>query len=77
MADGIYIATRSFKTYVDGKRTMVRKGVTRVREGHELLRENPERFKPIDVHYDVEQATAAPAEKRKVTRKKTTVKDED
>jgi len=76
MADGIYIATNSFATHVDGKRVMVRKGVTRVREGHPLLKDNPDRFKPIDVQYDVEQATKAPGEKRPV-RKKTTAKAED
>lgn len=69
MADDVFIATRSFATVLDGKRVMVRKGVTRVRQGHQLLRENPERFKPLDVHYDVEQATKAPGERRKVTRK--------
>ena len=77
MADDIYIATNSFATHVDGKRVMVRKGVTRVREGHQLLKDNPDRFKPIDVHYDVEQTTAAPGERRKVTRKKTAQKADD
>ena len=66
MADDILIATRSFATYIDGKKVMVRKGVTRVRQGHQLARENPERFKPINVHYDIEQATKAPGEKRAV-----------
>ena len=42
-------------------------GVTRVREGHELLKQYPHLFDPVDdapVHYDVEAATQGPGEKR-------------
>lgn len=40
------------------------RGITRVRAVHPLARAVPDAFKPVDVHYDVEQATAAPGEKR-------------
>lgn len=40
---------------------------------HPYVTDNPEKF--VDV--EVETATAAPGEKRKVTRKKTTVKADD
>lgn len=38
----------------------------RVRAGHSLLREQGSFFEPVDttVQYDVEQATAAPGERR-------------
>lgn len=73
----IWVAKRSFATVVDGKKVMVKGGKTRVREGHQLLAENPDRFEPLTVHFDVEQTTAAPGERRQVTRKKTTVKQTD
>jgi hypothetical protein len=37
---------------------------TYVREGHWLLEKYPELFRPVRVQYDVEQATAAPGERR-------------
>ena len=62
----IYVATESGAVELDGTPVMVYKGMTRVRAGHRLLRQYPSMFEPIDllVHYDVEQATAAPGEKR-------------
>ena len=62
--DGIYVATHTFSTDYDGKTEFVHRGVTRVRAGHPLVRLNPQFFAPVDAHYDVEQATAAPGEKR-------------
>jgi hypothetical protein len=61
----IYVAKTSFHCEVDGERLFVTAG-ERVRNGHALLRAQPENFEPVDttVHYDVEQATAAPGEKR-------------
>lgn len=64
MAEDIYIATHSFTTYYEGRRVMIRRGRTRVRLGHPLIEMHPEYFKPIDVHYDVEMATAGPGERR-------------
>jgi hypothetical protein len=69
----IFVATDTFQTVIDGKRVIVRRGVTRVRKGHELLKGREHLFEPIGVHYDVEQATQAPGEKR-VYRKKTAVR---
>jgi hypothetical protein len=70
MAD-IYVATQSAMLVVDGKRHFIHKDRTRVREGHPLLTRNPGMFKILDVDYDVEpaveQATAAPGEKRSVS----------
>ena len=64
--DEILVAKDSFAAHVDGETLVVRKGVTRVRKGHPLLKGREELFEPIDrkVDYDVEQATAAPGEKR-------------
>ena len=59
----IYIATMSFASEV-GEATA---GVTRVREGHEMLRRYPDWFMPVDEQSalgDVESATAAPGEYR-------------
>lgn len=39
-------------------------GQTRVRASHPLARAVPDAFKPIDVHYDVEQAITPPGERR-------------
>ena len=61
----IYIAKRSFWCEVDGETVLVNKD-ERVRYGHPILRAHGEHFEPVDtrVHYDVEQATAAPGERR-------------
>lgn len=64
----VYVATDSAAFEYGGDMVVVHKGVTRVRAGHPILTQHPELFMPIDVHYDwparVEQATAAPGEKR-------------
>ena len=61
----IFIAKRTFWCTLDGEATLIHKD-ERVRAGHPLLRDQAEHFEPIDthVHYDVEQATAAPGELR-------------
>lgn len=74
MADGILVALDSAMIiYTDEngeqQRAYVHKGVTRVREGHPMLEGREELFGPIDVHYDVEQATRGPGERRAGRRK--------
>lgn len=63
-AGDIFVARDSFSTEIDGVPVSVQKGVTRVRAGHPLLEGREGLFEPITVHFDVEQATSAPGEKR-------------
>jgi hypothetical protein len=62
----IYIAKESGSCEIDGQPHIFVKGVTRVRAGHQLLKACPDYFEPADkeIHYDLEQATAGPGEKR-------------
>ena len=62
----IFVANESGSTEIDGQVYIFHKGITRVREGHELIKAYPGFFDEIDlrVDYDVEQATAGPGEKR-------------
>lgn len=61
----IYVAKNGFACEIDGEEVRVAQG-ERVRVGHPLLRSHAGFFEPVDaeIHYDVEQATAAPGEKR-------------
>jgi len=65
MTGKIYVAKDSGSAYVEGigDLTFV-KGVTRVREGHALLKGREYLFEEVNAHYEVEEATAAPGEKR-------------
>lgn len=60
----ILIAIDSGVVNVDGEMYPVTRGVTRVRAAHPLAKAAPGLFKPIEVHYDIEQATSAPGELR-------------
>jgi hypothetical protein len=62
----VYVATESFSCDLDGVPVNVTKGITRVREGHPLLRGREQLFTVDDqIDFDlVEAATAAPGEKR-------------
>jgi hypothetical protein len=61
----ILIATESGSgTLDDGTPVEFRKGITRVREGHPVAEKWPEFFKPIEVHYELEDATKDPGVKR-------------
>lgn len=63
----IFIARETFTTEINGLPETIIAGKTRVREGHPLLKRNPDYFERLDdstVHFDVEQATKAPGEKR-------------
>ncbi len=65
MAD-IYVANTNGWVHVGDEDVQLRRGITRVREGHPLLKQAPQFFDPIDVEYEVEQSTASPGEKRQV-----------
>jgi len=64
-----YIATTSGSASIDGKEYDFNMGITRVAADHPLVKACPLYFEPIDdgsraVVPDVEQATAAPGERR-------------
>lgn len=61
MAGKIYVAISSAVLDTeDGGRASITAGVTRVREGHPILRGRESMFKEIDVHFDIEDARSAP-----------------
>jgi hypothetical protein len=62
----VYVAIDSGSCEIKGENFSFTKGTTLVREGHALLKAVPDAFELVSdhVHYDVEQATAAPGEKR-------------
>ncbi len=66
MRDGkIFIANETFTAA--GHYTPFHKDITRVREGHPILKQYPDMFREAEAHYEwpeVEQATASPGEKR-------------
>lgn len=70
--DSVFIANTSGSCEVGGQTYPFVKGVTRVRGDHPLRAATPEYWDPVDdkLHYDVEQATAAPGEKRGQARRK-------
>lgn len=65
-SDAVFVATETFMCEIDGEQIVVQRGETRVRSGHKLLSKYRGYFQPAEmgVHFDVEQATAAPGEKR-------------
>lgn len=58
MAGSVFVAIESFGCEVDGNEFNVSKG-ERVREGHPVLRAQPQNFEPADRHVDYEWETAA------------------
>lgn len=60
----ILVAADSGVITVDGTEYQFTKDVTRIRSSHPAVKAAPHLFKKLEVHYDVEQATAAPGEKR-------------
>lgn len=68
MAEGkIYVAsTDGLCMLADGSTVMLKSGVTRVREGHPLLKGREGMFRELDVHYDLEDTRSAPEEKKPV-----------
>lgn len=75
----IFVATESAALYVGGERYLIHKGKTRVRSGHPLLKNNSRFFGPLDVDFDVEDATARPGQRRsgRRTAKKQSDSDKD
>jgi hypothetical protein len=67
----VYVARDSGHAEIKGVPYTFHKGITRVRDGHPLTKLDgfEHIFEPADehVHYDIEQATAAPDESRDVT----------
>lgn len=59
----IFVPKEPFTAQVDGT-DMAFTPQTLVREGHPILEKYPHLFEPVRVHYDVEQATSSPGEKR-------------
>jgi hypothetical protein len=62
----VFLAVQSGVAHVDGQDMIFVKDVTRVSAGHPLLTTHPHLFRPVEAHhlYGVEQATAAPGERR-------------
>ena len=56
----VLIATETFVTVLDGQEVTVHKDVTRVRAGHPLAEGHASSFKPLDVHYEWEDASSRP-----------------
>jgi len=65
----LFVARRSFVTHVDGHQVVVRAGHTHVTEDDPRYLANPQAFRLMDPEDPpVEQATAAPGEKRQTRR---------
>jgi len=60
----ILIAVESAVFRYEGADVVITKDQTRVRAGHPILKGREHLFRPIDAHYEIEQATAAPGERR-------------
>lgn len=60
----IYVARSSGVIKVDGQVYNYYGGTTRVRAGHPLLKAAPDKFKPLELDYEIEDASAAPGKKR-------------
>lgn len=63
----ILVANTNAAIVHDGQSVMLHRGRTHVRAGHPILAGREHMFEQLHVDYDVEQATAAPGEKRSVT----------
>lgn len=61
MAGKIYVARYTGLAQMeDGTQVYLQAGVTRVREGHPLLKGGESQFEELHVHYDVETARQVP-----------------
>lgn len=55
---------RAKETFITTDGDVIRAGITTVRAGHQLLKGREDLFELLEADYEVEQATAAPGEKR-------------
>lgn len=60
----LYTPKSPFTAEVDGYPYSFTPGRDLVREGHELLSRLPELFEPVQVRFDVEEASAEPGKRR-------------
>ncbi|MFJ2297383.1 hypothetical protein [Oerskovia paurometabola] len=62
----VYVATQNAVTDYDGERVIIRRGQTRVEEGHPLLTLHPTLFEPVEdgVRFRVETARTEPTTTR-------------
>ena len=60
----VLIAIDSGVVVYDGNTEQIFKGISRAHRGHPIVKAAPDLWKPIEVHYRVEQMTAAPGELR-------------
>jgi hypothetical protein len=58
------VAKESFATNWEGQDRSFVAGMTRVRDGHPILKGIEHLFEPVRAHYEIEQATDAPGERR-------------
>jgi hypothetical protein len=66
MAGKIFVAKESGVLEMpDGSVIVFTRGVTRVREGHDILKGRENMFEEIGVHYDIEDARSAPQDEPK------------
>jgi hypothetical protein len=68
--ENILVACETGVFTFEGERIYIHEGVTRVRAGHPILEGREHLFKPIDVHYDVEDTRARPASGARKSAKK-------
>ncbi len=69
MVQQMYVAIETFVAKVDGKEVTIAANRDLVAEGHELLKRYPDNFRKAEARFstpEVEQATAAPGERRGV-----------
>ena len=70
------VAKETGSVDIAGVNYAFQKGVTRVDESHPMVAATPpEYWEPLKVSFEVEQATAAPEEKRKASVKTVTAED--
>jgi len=60
MAGQMFVACETGVLFVDGEPIVVHKDHTRVDEGHALVEQYPEMFKPLEAHFKVETARQEP-----------------